>query len=209
MANDLQPQSKRRRLTPDERVAELLDAAAELVVEEGIADITMEKIASRAKVSKGLVYAYFPNVKALLRQVLIREHHEQQSEQLAAVSRPASFENMARATAHINHRRYQERGLLVERLRGDPEINAVMAERDRKTREAVIDYLSNQVLAHFDLPEDVAILATELIVGPDRRHRPPDQSTLQMMDEVWGAMMVGAMNELVTRYGKKRGSSDE
>lgn len=204
-----QAHGKRRRLTPEQRVDEILDAAAALVVEDGIADLNMAKIASRAGVSKGLLYAYFPNVKTLLLAVLVREHREHHAEQLATVQAPADFEAMAKATAHNNHRRYNERGLLVTRLRSDPEINAAMQDRDKRTRRAVVEYLASQVLAHYDLPENVATTATELIIGPANQYESMDTASLETMDEIWGAMMVGAMKELESRYGKTGGETDD
>ena len=201
--------ARRRRLAPEQRADEILDAAAALVVEEGIAGITMAKIADRANVSKGLLYAYFANVKELLQAVLIREHRAHHAEQLETVQAPASFEAMARATAHNNHRRQTERGLLVARLRGDPEINAAMAERDRRTRHAVVSYLTRQVVEHYRLPEEIATTATELIVGPANHYESLSQTSIETMDEIWGAMMVGAMKELESRYGDTGDEPDD
>lgn len=194
--------TKRRRLTPDERINEILDAAAELVVETGIAQLNMERIAQKAGVSKGLVYAYFPNVTVLLQEVLKREHRALQVQQMQAISSTGSFEEMARATAHNNHERYNERGLLIERLRGDPAVADAMRNTDRKTRRAVVDYLTGQVTDNYDMPDDVARLATELVIGPGHEYQRISADRLRKMDEVWGAMMVGAMKELEKRYGK-------
>ncbi|MCB1694430.1 MAG: TetR/AcrR family transcriptional regulator [Pseudomonadales bacterium] len=191
----------RRRLRPDERIQEILDAAAELVVETGIAQLNMEKIARRAGVSKGLLYAYFPNVKTLLQEVLLREHRKLQRAQLDAITSAVDFESMAKSTAHNNHVQRTERGLLVERLRGDPEVAGRMVDVDRKSREGVIDYLTGQVTMHFAIPEQIARLATSLIIGPGQGNLHFAPGPVEDMDEIWGAMMVGAMKELERRFG--------
>ena len=65
--------SARRRLTKSERRHQLLDAAAEAIVEHGLAAMSMERIAERAGVSKALPYAHFDNVEALLVALYQRE----------------------------------------------------------------------------------------------------------------------------------------
>lgn len=45
----------------EEWVAEILDAAAAQIIEEGYSNLTMEAIASRTSLSKGGVYRYFAN----------------------------------------------------------------------------------------------------------------------------------------------------
>lgn len=191
----------RRRLAPDERIAEILDAAAALVVEQGIAQLNMEKVARRAGVSKGLLYAYFSNVKALLQEVLLREHRALTEMQRETIARADGFETMARTTAHNNHVQRSERGILIERLRGDPEIAGAMRGVERRSRKRVIRYLSAQVTANFAIPEDVAQVAVELAIGPGHEYRKLTDEETATMDDVWGAMMVGAMKELERRYG--------
>ena len=47
--------------TPEERVEEILDAAAEVIDQEGYAKLTMERIIARTTLSKGGVYRFFHN----------------------------------------------------------------------------------------------------------------------------------------------------
>ncbi len=208
MSNQVE-QKKRRRLKPDERVREILDAAALLVVEGSIKEISMDSVARRAGVSKGLIYAYFDNITSLLQAVLVAEYRDHERDQLAAIEEADSFESMARATAHINHERQNSRGVLVARLRGEPDIAGPLLAHEDKTRAAVQAFLVGEVTRHFDVPLDVALTATDLVIGPGAKavNRSPDQ--LAHMDEIWGAMMVGAMNELEQRYGRKRGSEPD
>ena len=50
---------KRRRLPPEQRRAQLLDAANDLIAERGYEEITVEDIARAAGVQRGLVHHYF------------------------------------------------------------------------------------------------------------------------------------------------------
>ena len=63
----------RRRLTKSERRHQLLDAAAQAIVEHGLAAMSMERVAESAGVSKALPYAHFDNAEALLVALYQRE----------------------------------------------------------------------------------------------------------------------------------------
>src|SRR6185295_7375665 len=63
----------RKRLASEQRRDQLLDAAAHLVVEQGFLPLPLERLARNAKVSKALIYAYFPTQYDLLNAVLARE----------------------------------------------------------------------------------------------------------------------------------------
>jgi len=49
-----------------ERIANLLDAAADLIDEHGIDGLTTSDVATRSASSVGVVYRYFPNIQSLL-----------------------------------------------------------------------------------------------------------------------------------------------
>lgn len=59
-----------RRRRKEARPQELLDAALDLFVEKGFAATKIEDVASRAGVSKGTVYLYFPSKEELLKAVI-------------------------------------------------------------------------------------------------------------------------------------------
>jgi AcrR family transcriptional regulator len=62
-----------RRLSKSARRHQLLDVAAERIVEHGLAAMSMERIAEWAGVSKALPYAHFDNVEGLLAALYARE----------------------------------------------------------------------------------------------------------------------------------------
>ena len=62
------PQSRQRR--KEARPQELLDAALDLFVEKGFAATRSEEVATRAGVSKGTLYLYYPSKKELLKEVI-------------------------------------------------------------------------------------------------------------------------------------------
>jgi AcrR family transcriptional regulator len=60
----------RRRLTPAERLPQLLEAAMEEFAERGYAGASMAAAAARAGVAKALIYHYFPGKPALFKAVV-------------------------------------------------------------------------------------------------------------------------------------------
>ena len=63
-----QEQGRRRR--PDERPAQILEAALDVFGEKGLAAARLDDIAKRAGLAKGTIYLYFPNKDELFRAVI-------------------------------------------------------------------------------------------------------------------------------------------
>ncbi|MGW5780913.1 TetR/AcrR family transcriptional regulator [Streptomyces sp. NPDC003863] len=72
----------RRRLSPAERRAQLLDVAAQLFAALPYDEVRMEEVAERAGVSRALLYQHFPNKRDLFAAL-----YQEVSEQLLAQTR--------------------------------------------------------------------------------------------------------------------------
>ncbi len=64
---------ERQRLSREDRRLQLLAVAKEVLLEHGYADMTMERIASAADVSKTLIYHHFPNRRAVFLALMSEE----------------------------------------------------------------------------------------------------------------------------------------
>lgn len=199
-----EPSTKRRRLSPDERQQEILDAACQLVLADGISNLTMEKIANEAGASKALLYRYFPNSSALLRQLYKRELGKLQAQHLEVLVSPHSFEDMVKQTASINRVNQNERQLLIKRLEGDASVRTAMLKTDRKVRAEVVKCLCDEITGSYDIPANVATEAIKLALRYDEKEQVGNQPNDLDRDELWVAMMVGAMQELQNRFGTKK-----
>ena len=191
---------RRTRLDPETRREQILDATAALVLREGLARLTMADVAEAAAVSKSLIYAYFANLAELLEAVYARETALLNEQHLAALRAPHGFEDMVRATARISRQARDERQRLVERLAAEPGLKDRLAEAERKNRRGVVRFLTREITAHYRIPKALAEDATRLAL----RYEPEgDLSAARAarLDEIWGAMIVGAMSELERRYG--------
>ena len=198
-----EPSTKRRRLSPNQRQQEILDATYQLVLAAGISNLTMEKIAREAGASKALLYSYFPNISGLLQQLYKRELGKLQAQQRAVMESPHSFEDMVKQTASINRVNQNKRQLLIKRLEGDPSVRTAMSKTDRRARTEVVKYLCDEITGSYDIPPNVAEEAVKLALRYDEKEQVSRQKNTIDRDEIWGAMMVGAMQELQKRFGTK------
>jgi AcrR family transcriptional regulator len=154
----------RRRLSPEKRRALILDHTAAMVARDGVASLSIDSIGREAGISKSLVYAYFPNLTDLLRELYQREMRRLRRAQRDAALGATSFEDLVRAVTHVYLRYISERGLIIERLQAEPSVSEMHDPTDFG-REAAVDYLTAIVEQHFDLPADIARAATDISFG--------------------------------------------
>jgi AcrR family transcriptional regulator len=122
------------RLTGEQRRQQLLDSAAQLLLEHGTMAVTMERLAVRAGVSKALPYRHFRDADDVLVELHRRELHRVTERVAAAVTAAAAVDD-AEAAIRAAIAAYldviQERGdiLAVLRAPGSPAANADAGDR--------------------------------------------------------------------------------
>jgi TetR/AcrR family transcriptional regulator, fatty acid biosynthesis regulator len=158
------PTKPRRRYSPEKRRELILDQTAEIVSREGVATLSIEQIGREAGISKSLVYAYFPNLTELLRELYQREMRHLRRLQAAAAVGADTFEGLVRSVTHEYLKYYDERGLIIERLQNEPSVSGMHDPTDFN-RDIAVDYLTDIFIKHFDLPRDVARAATDISFG--------------------------------------------
>ncbi|MBN2485309.1 MAG: TetR/AcrR family transcriptional regulator [Bacteroidales bacterium] len=60
----------------EERRAQIMQVALELISEEGFANVTISKIATKAGISKGLMYNYFESKEQLILEIILEGFNE-------------------------------------------------------------------------------------------------------------------------------------
>lgn len=156
--------SERRRLSPEKRKALILDHTADIVAREGVAQLSVEQIGQAAGISKSLVYAYFPNLTEVLRALYAREMRSLRRLQAEAAENARTFEDLVRSVTHVYLGYISDRGRIIERLQAEPSVSEMHDPTDF-SREAAVDYLTEIVIHHFDLPRDIARAATDISFG--------------------------------------------
>jgi TetR/AcrR family transcriptional regulator, fatty acid biosynthesis regulator len=196
----------RRRLAPEQRRALILDHTADIVVREGVAQLSIERIGREAGISKSLVYAYFPNLTALLRELYQREMRRLRRRQADAAQNADTFEGLVRSVTHAYLSYIDERGLIIERLQSEPSVSEMHDPTDF-SRDAAVDYLAEIVVTHFDLPHDIARAATDISFGLPASagsylHR--HELDLQTLEDLTVSMIVGSILNLKRDWDARR-----
>ncbi len=160
--------ARRGRPRSDEVHRRILDAARELLIEDGFADLRLEHVATRAGVGKATIYRRWDSKEALAGELLselagphiaIPDRGDTRAELLAAVANPmyavteTPFGPVIRALLSQ---------IAVNPRLGDPfRASVVQARRDEIAR------VIRRGIARGDLRPDADIdLATELLAGP-------------------------------------------
>ena len=198
----------RRRLKPDQRRSLILDHTAEIIARDGLAQLTIEQIGKEAGISKSLVYAYFPNLTELLRALYQREMRRLRRLQAAAADSADTFEQLVRTVTHEYLKYFHERGMIIERLQHEPSVSA-MHDPTEFGREAAVDYLTDIVVTHFDLPRDIARAATDISFGLPAsagsyllRH----DIELKTLEDLTVTMIIGTITALKSDYVSRKQS---
>jgi AcrR family transcriptional regulator len=146
----------------------ILDAARELLIEEGFADLRLEHVAARAGVGKATIYRRWDSKEALAQELLtelaaphisVAEKKDTRSELLAAVVNPmravteTSFGPVIRA--------------LLSQIAANPRLGDPFRATVVQARRDEIARVIARGIARGDLrPDADPDLATELLVGP-------------------------------------------
>lgn len=158
-------QKIRQRLAPDVRRNMILDAAAQLLLSEGLTAVSMERIAREAGASKALVYSYFGNQTALLSALLLREYRAFQKEARGAAQQVSGLEAVVRATtrAYLDH--VAARGALIQPLMREPAVAAALEQLESASRPVTAAFFADMIVEERRVAPEKALLASQLLMG--------------------------------------------
>ena len=160
-----EPKKQRQRLAPEVRRGSILKHAAEIISGEGMAALSMERIGRQAGVSKSLIYAYFPNVTELLRELLYQELKHLRERQMQASENAQTFEQLVRTVTHAYLEYIEEHGLLIHRLQAEPSVAQGRTGPVDYARDASVNTVAEIISSNFDIPMETAIPATDISFG--------------------------------------------
>jgi len=197
------------RLARARRREALLDAAAALIVADGVEVVSMESVADRAGVSRPLVYKHFANRGEMLTAVYRREATILHNELAAKVRSAASLEDMYRNLVRAAFRASSERGRLFRALRSagawNPDLLQEQEARDRQT----VHFFAEHAAAEFGVPAADAEAATamlltalESVLSQYRARRTPASAAL--LEGAYLDIVVGGLERLAARTSSGR-----
>ncbi|MBT3898361.1 MAG: TetR/AcrR family transcriptional regulator [Gammaproteobacteria bacterium] len=154
----------RTRLSPANRIDQLLDVAKQMIVSDGLQSFTIESLARLAAVSSPLVYNYFSSRQALLQALLEREYRVSGSALLAEVVNASSFEEVIRAFI-ANNFDHHAPGNIVPVLMSQPELAAKIKQLRKQTGKQTANFLVENTAKNYKLNVEQAQLAITMSSG--------------------------------------------
>jgi len=158
---------KPRRLPAGQRREHLLDVGAAIILDSGFESLTMESVAERAGVSKGLGYAYFENAEELALALYDREMAEFYRRVQAATAGCESFDERIRRAVRAHLNLITERGVLFVVLQ--TKLSGRKLKRTVRQRLApFIDFWSRQMEQEFAVDRATAeTIASAMLSAAD------------------------------------------
>src|ERR1700761_200602 len=105
-----------RRMSPEKRRQQILDSAVRLIVSRGLSSCTLEAVALEARISKPLIYKYFPRLEDLFRDLVEREYRYLRGQGLDVLPKKASHEEIIHSSTLRAMQYLYERGPIMRLL---------------------------------------------------------------------------------------------
>jgi TetR/AcrR family transcriptional regulator, fatty acid biosynthesis regulator len=201
------PKPRRLRLAPEERANLILDTAAQIVTNEGVSAVNMDRLGRDAGISKALVYNYYPNRTDLLKALLLREVRLYQKQQRSAAEDARDVDTLIRVTtrAYLDH--IADKGVLIERLMNEPTIALGMGDMERQGRKQTIEYLATRLNKGQNMPPSLARMMVELtlgLTGAGGSYLDRSGCDIDLLEDMLVAMIKANVETVQTSYMKWR-----
>jgi|TARA_B110000259_G_scaffold1000_1_gene1224 AcrR family transcriptional regulator len=180
----------------------ILDCAAKIVADEGVAAVSMERLSKDAKISKALVYNYYPSVTVLLQTLLNREYRHLRKLQLDAAESAETLEQLTRRVTKVYLSYIKDRGMLIERLAVEPSV-ANSGDPTKYGREAAVTYLAQIISDNFNIDMQVAKPAVDISYGMPAaagQYLIHHDVNLQTIEDITVTMILGSYEAIQKKY---------
>jgi AcrR family transcriptional regulator len=189
----------------------LLDAAAQILAEGHADEVTIETVATRAGVSRALVYKHFAH-----RQELLGVLYEQESSLLhrqlsAAVQECDRLEDMLRALVEGALSAQATRSATFVALVAEGARPAGQRARQRRRDGRTLRYFTDQVVRELGIDRDLAEAAMRMALGGiasvlETWRLQPKGETATSLSEMYVSMVMGGLQVLASGTSRPAGS---
>ena len=131
-----------QRMTPDKRREQIMDSAVALIVAQGLSSCTLEAVAAEARISKPLIYKYFPRLADLFKALVEREYRFLRGRGLGVLPTNVPYEEIIHRSNLRSMEYLYERGPIMRLLASDRSIASLAKRQDRDERGVMIDYFT-------------------------------------------------------------------
>jgi len=194
-------------MSPDRRREQILDSAVELIVARGLSSCTLESAAVQARISKPLIYKYFPRLDDLLKALVEREYHFLRGRGLTDLPADIPYEEIVHRANLRAMEYFYERGPIMRLLASDRSVAGLMHRKDRDQRGGTTDYFVERITQVYGLPKDIATVCSIMTVNaPILSARALKRSGIsaKRAAEIWSKFIIGGNTALQAEFGKVR-----
>jgi AcrR family transcriptional regulator len=194
-----------QRMSPEQRREQILDSAVKLVVSRGLSSCTLEAVAIQAKISKPLIYRYFPRLGDLFKALVGREYRYLRGRGLNILPRDVPFEEIIHRSTLRGLEYLYERGPIMRLLASDRSISGLVKRQDRDERGVISDYFTKRCMEVYGLPRDVARVCAVMTSNAPILSIHALKSggiSAQEAAQIWSDFIIGGMNALQRQFGK-------
>jgi len=158
------PALRRNRLPPEARRRQIVDTAAQLILEQGHVPLALERLAQQAGVSKALVYAYFPTQHDLFNAVVEREFEQLRRQGLEEAADGPDLLAAALACGGAYFAHVAERGPLIHIILRDAYMAGRVAPGVAAFRDRIVRRLAKGVRRSLRLGAKENIAAINMVI---------------------------------------------
>jgi AcrR family transcriptional regulator len=195
------------RMSPDKRREQIMDSAVALILSRGLSSCTLEVVAAEARISKPLIYRYFPKLENLFKALVEREYRFLRRRGLDDLPKNAAYEDVIHRSNLRSMEYLYERGPIMRLLASDRSIAGLAKRQDRDERGVLIDYFTKLSVEEYGVPPDVARVCSIMTVNaPILSVRALRSSGIaaHRVAEIWSDFIIGGNNALQLKYGKPK-----
>lgn len=195
------------RLSGDDRREHILSVATRMLVDSGITNISMERLARGCGVSKALIYAYFPTLTAVLDGVVRREFELLEGDGLVCALFSADADRAATESAGIYFRHIAAHGSALHTLLINPSVTSQLSCATRATRNRILKCAAKAVRKGKGLSVRDSVAAAVLLTSiPERAGRMVLEGQINMETgaQLCELLTITTLHALVSGNGKSR-----
>lgn len=153
------------RLPLEDRRAQLLDAAAQLIVHEGLHAVSIKRVARDVGLTAPRAYHFFPSVDDLLIELTRRELQSVRTAQRQRVDTATRPVERLRLSTVTYLREVAQRGGLLQVLQTAPAVRRGLRREQRALRAANTEVVADRFSRSHSVPPDVSRAATTVLTS--------------------------------------------
>jgi len=159
----------RTRLSPEDRRDQLMDTAIQIALTEGLAEVTLKRIAREAGISEAQAHNCFSGRADLLVSLTRRELTAlEQRRQLQIARGEDNLTRVILSTLGYFHESI-ERGPVLQILLRDPEVREGVRDERQQAAEVALEPILNSMSSRYGMSRSVAYGSTVILTALSRR----------------------------------------